>query len=777
MDKSIPSLFSRPGIITTGCFFIVFLLQSTSLSAAPPCGTRNGGSCPNEAPIAVISDVGAVTANTMITLDGSQSSDPEEFDLTYFWDQESGPSATILNSAEAITGVNIGDDGTYVFSLTVTETGNRTGTELLSGSTSKTITVGSVTPGPTTLVPKCGTSGSLDERVADCLFKMSLADKVGQMAMGDHLELKGDDHVISFKLGALLAGGGHAPESGNLPEDWRKMVDHYQQQALSTDMGIPLLFGIDAIHGHNNVFGATIFPHNIGLGATRDTDLACRIGHATAVEVAATGINWTFSPTLCVTRDERWGRSYECFSETPDIPSLMTSIIGGYQGTGPCTSGAGLAEPDSILATAKHWVGDGGTVGGVDQGDTPMAEIESLHVPPYYPAIYNEDVGSVMVSYNSVDGVKMHANPDRLISNRLKGAEGFEFNGIVLSDWTGIKQIDRNFTNGIQQAITGGIDQINGGVEAIHGGVDMAMEPYNYDSFVRELISLVESGSVSEGRINDAVTRILTAKIKLGLFDPPYGRQYADNDQTIAVNPIALDVVGAGNHRAIAREAVRKSLVLLKNDGALPVIVGDGAFKIVVAGKSADNIGNQSGGWTITWQGDSGDITLGDTIVDGVSNWINGTNDFTNENNVANPGNVTVELDVAPRSSVTGDFGIVVVGELPYAEGKGDDETLELSRKDLTAIDAVCNNMPCVVVLVSGRPLIITDLVTNPSVNAIVAAWLPGTEGGGVAEVLFGEYPFSGALPVSWPRAMSQVPINVGDDGYTTTNTPLYPME
>ena len=751
MKQSAQSRFSLHMVLAV----FIALLHASQLSAAPPCGTKKGGPCPttNQPPTAVISGPTIAIANAVVTLSAVQSSDPEGDQLNYEWQLESGPTVTFSTTSGVSTDVTLSGDGTYRFTLTVTELQNVSNSNYLSDTTTHTITVGTDNPptNPTTLMPKCGTSGTLSERVNNCLSQMSLDDKIGQMAMGDHVELKSADHVVSFKLGALLAGGGHAPDSGNLPEDWQKMVDRYQQDALSTDLGIPLLFGIDAIHGHNNVFGATIFPHNIGLGATRDADLACRIGQATAREVAATGINWNFSPTLCVTRDERWGRSYECFGETPAIPSLMTSIIGGYQGTGQCTDLGGLAAPDTVLATAKHWVGDGGTIGGVDQGDTPNAELEALHIPPYLPALDVEDVGSVMISYNSVDGVKMHADPRGLVSNRLKGASGLAFDGIVLSDWTGIKQIDRNFSVGIEQAI--------------NGGIDMAMEPYNYDSFVNNLTDLVQTGVVSMERIDDAVSRILSAKVKLGLFDAPYGRQYSDAEQTQPINPISLNVVGSPAHRTIAREAVRKSLVLLKNDNrVLPVNAGSANYKIVVAGKSADDIGNQSGGWTISWQGDSGDITLGDTIYDGVVEQFAGQS------------NVDVGLNVSPRSNVNGDFGIVVVGEVPYAEGKGDDDSLVLGRKDVSAIEAVCNNMPCAVVLIAGRPLIITDLVDNPNVDAIVAAWLPGTEGGGVADVLFGDYDFTGQLPVSWPATMNQVPINVGDAGYGGSNAPLYPM-
>lgn len=337
------------------------------------------------------------------------------------------------------------------------------------------------------------------------------------------------------------------------------------------------------------------------------------------------------------------------------------------------------------------------------------------------------------------------------MSSRFKGTDGLAFDGIVLSDWTGIKQIDRNFSVGIEQAI--------------NGGIDMAMEPYNYHSFVNNLTDLVQTGVVSMERIDDAVSRILTAKVKLGLFDEPNGRQYSDAEQTVPVNPVSLNVVGSAEHRSIAREAVRKSLVLLKNDnGVLPVNAGSANYKIVVAGKSADDIGNQSGGWTISWQGDSGDITLGDTIYDGVVEQF------------AGQPNVDVELNVSLRSSVNGDFGIVVVGEVPYVEGKGDDDSLLLGRKDVSAIDAVCNNMPCVVVLITGRPLIITDLVDNPNVDSIVAAWLPGSEGGGVADVLFGDYNFTGQLPVSWPESMNQVPINFGDAGYSGSGAPLYEL-
>ena len=552
----------------------------------------------------------------------------------------------------------------------------------------------------------------------DCLEQMTLDEKIGQMTQVNHRALISESDIADYALGSLLAGGGGSPLTGNTPRDWADMVDRYQAAATSTRLGIPIIFGIDAVHGHNNVVGATIFPHNIGLGATRNPELVRAVGEITAKEVYATGIPWSFSPCLCVARDERWGRTYESFGEDPAIASMMTSYIDGLQGTD-------LAAPDTILATAKHWVGDGGTIGGIDQGDTRVDEetLRAIHVAPYVEAI-ERGVGAVMPSFSSWNGEKLHGH-EYLLSDVLRTELGFD--GFIISDWAGIDQLPGDYASDVR--------------DAINAGIDMVMVPDDYPRFIDTLRGEIEADNIPLERIDEAVTRILEAKFALGLFEQPF----ADRG--------AIDDIGSAAHREVARQAVRESLVLLENDGVLPLPKED--VDILVAGGNAHDIGNQSGGWTITWQGQSGDITPGTTILEAIEA-------------TAGP-NTSVTFDEQASGELGADLGVVVVGEQPYAEGQGDDLLLRLSDRDLETAEAVCSAMPCVVVLVSGRPMIITDLL--PTTNAFVAAWLPGTEGQGVADVLFGDADFSGTLPMSWPREVQQLPINVGDAEYD----PLFP--
>jgi len=553
----------------------------------------------------------------------------------------------------------------------------------------------------------------------DCLEQMTLDEKIGQMTQVNHRALVSESDIADFALGSLLAGGGGAPLTGNSPQDWADMVDRYQQVALSTRLGIPIIFGVDAVHGHNNVYGATIFPHNIGLGATRNPDLVREIGEVTAREVYATGITWSFSPCLCVARDERWGRTYESFGEDPAIASMMTTYIDGLQGTD-------LGAPETILATAKHWVGDGGTIGGIDQGDTRVDEDElrAIHVRPYIEAI-ERGVGSVMPSFSSWNGEKLHGH-EYLLTDVLRTELGFD--GFVISDWAGIDQLPGNYDSDVR--------------EAINAGIDMVMVPDDYRRFVDTLRTEIEAGNIPMERIDEAVTRILEAKFALGLFEQPF----ADRS--------ALDEVGSAAHREVARQAVRESLVLLENDGLLP-LPKDGV-DILVAGANADDIGHQSGGWTISWQGQSGDSTPGTTILEAIEATVGAA--------------ASVAYEERPSGALSADVGVVVVGEKPYSEGRGDDLLLTLDDGDVETIETVCGSIPCVTILVSGRPMIITDLL--PVTDAFVAAWLPGTEGQGVVDVLFGDFDFSGTLPMTWPREMSQLPINVGDADYD----PLFPF-
>lgn len=577
---------------------------------------------------------------------------------------------------------------------------------------------------------------SVSERVDDLLGRMTQADKVGQMTQAERLGLKSAADISTLRLGSLLSGGGSVP-TDNTPAGWANMIDGYQTEALSTPLQIPLIYGVDAVHGHNNVVGATLFPHNIGLGASRDPALVQQAGQVTATEVRATGIPWTFAPCLCVTRDERWGRSYESFGEDPNLVGLLaTPAVTGLQGS----DAADKSGPDKVLATAKHWAGDGGTryepsqAGSgypIDQGVThvpDMATFRRLFVDPYVPAI-RAGVGSIMPSYSAIqvgDGpvVRMHEDTE-LNTTVLKNE--LQFNGFLISDWEGIDKLP------------GGTYAEKAG-RSVNSGLDMAMAPYNYAAFIGAITGDVAGGSVSQARVDDAVRRVLTQKFELGLFEKPF----ADRSRQ--------DTVGSVAHRAVARAAAAESQVLLKNSNALPLSHN---AKIYLAGSSADDLGRQMGGWSISWQGGSGATTVGTTIREGIAQ-------------VAPGAQVTYSADAsAPVGDAT--VGVIAVGEPPYAEGVGDvgnnGRSLDLPAADRATITKVCAAVPtCVVLVVSGRPQLVSSQLGD--IDALVASWLPGTEGAGVADVLFGRKPFTGRLPVTWPAAADQVPINVGDAAY-----------
>ncbi|GHJ47774.1 beta-glucosidase [Catellatospora sp. TT07R-123] len=553
------------------------------------------------------------------------------------------------------------------------------------------------------------------ERVADLLGRMTQADKLGQMTQAERASASASD-ITDFRLGSILSGGGSTPEP-NTAQAWADMNDELQRGALATPLGIPILYGSDAVHGHNNVRGATVFPHNIGLGATRDPKLVQDIGRAVAEEVTGTGVDWTFAPCLCVARDDRWGRTYESFGETPDIPAAMTAIITGFQGD---KLGGG---PTSILATAKHYVGDGGTTGGDDQGNAELteAQLREIHLPPFKAAV-DRGVGSVMVSFSSWNGQKLHGQK-YLVTDVLKGELGFT--GFVVSDWNAVDQLDG------QEGFTA--DEV---ATAINAGIDMVMVPEKWQEFLTTLKGEVDNGHVPMARIDDAVRRILTKKFELGLFEHPMtNRAYTDS-------------VGSAEHRALARQAVRASQVLLKNDkGVLPLARGG---KVFVAGKNADDLGNQSGGWTITWQGGSGPTTVGTTILDGIRE-------------VAGPDTTVTYARDGKGVDRSYRAAIAVVGEKPYAEYEGDrPDGLRLDDEDRQTIANLrAAGIPVIVVLVSGRPLEIASEV--PGWNALLAAWLPGTEGAGVADILFGVGAPTGKTPMTWPGAKAHEPINPGD--------------
>ncbi|GAA2354003.1 glycoside hydrolase family 3 N-terminal domain-containing protein [Saccharopolyspora halophila] len=560
------------------------------------------------------------------------------------------------------------------------------------------------------------------DRVDDLMSRMTLEDKIGQMTQAERASAD-PQTAADARLGSILSGGGSGPETNNA-KSWADMYDAYQKAATSTPLGIPVIYGVDAVHGHNNVHGATIFPHNIGLGAANDPQLAQDIGRATAEEVAGTGIDWNFAPCLCVARDDRWGRTYESFGETPERPTAMTSVIDGLQGRR-------LDGPASVLATAKHYIGDGGTTGGDDQGNAEMSEQElrEVHLPPFKAAI-ERGAGSVMISYSSWNGEKLHAS-DYLINDVLKGELGYS--GFVLSDYDAIDKIDG------QEGFTA--EEVR---DSINAGIDMVMISSEWRKFVDTLKGEVEAGRVPMERIDDANRRILTKKFELGLFEKPFTeRKYTRT-------------VGSQEHRDLARQAVRESQVLLKNDGdVLPLAKNDG--KLFVAGKNADDIGNQSGGWTMTWQGESGPITPGTTILEGIRQVAGERTEITYDRHGRG---VDDSYDAA----------IAVVGETPYAEYEGDrPDGLGLDQEDLATLSRLeASGVPVIAVTVSGRPLDIAEHVSNW--DALVASWLPGTEGAGVADVLFGDYNPTGTLPMTWMSSFDQQPINDGDG-----QRPLFP--
>ncbi|XP_011077752.1 uncharacterized protein LOC105161676 [Sesamum indicum] len=581
----------------------------------------------------------------------------------------------------------------------------------------------------------------INRRINDLMDRMTLAEKIGQMTQIER-SVASAEVMKKYFIGSVLSGGGSVPAPQASPETWIDMVNDLQKGSLSTRLGIPMIYGIDAVHGHNNVYKATIFPHNVGLGATRDPQLVKKIGAATALEVRATGIPYTFAPCIAVCRDPRWGRCYESYSEDPNVVRAMTEIIPGLQGDTPANGRKGVpyvAGPRNVMACAKHYVGDGGTTKGINENNTVATRhaLLSIHMPAYYDSII-KGVSTVMISYSSWNGIKMHANRD-LITGFLKTIQ--RFRGFVISDWQGIDRITSpphaNYTYSI--------------LAGVNAGIDMIMVPYNYTEFIDGLTSLVKSNFISMSRIDDAVKRILRVKFTMGLFEHPL----ADYSMT--------KYLGSQEHRELAREAVRKSLVLLKNGKSAdkPLLpLPKKASKILVAGTHADNIGNQCGGWTIQWQGQSGNITDGTTILTAVKNTVDPKTEVVFSENP----------DSGYVKSNKFSYAIVVVGEPPYAETFGDNLNLTLPDPGPSIITNVCSSVKCVVVLITGRPVVIQPYLKQ--IDALVAAWLPGTEGQGVADVLYGDYGFTGKLSRTWFKNVDQLPMNVGDRHYD----PLFPF-
>ncbi|XP_042043493.1 beta-glucosidase BoGH3B-like [Salvia splendens] len=582
----------------------------------------------------------------------------------------------------------------------------------------------------------------LNTRIKDLMQRMTLEEKIGQMTQIER-KVASPDVMKQYFIGSVLSGGGSVPKPKASPADWMEMVNNIQKGSLSTRLGIPMIYGIDAVHGNNNVYKATIFPHNVGLGVTRDPQLVKRIGAATALEVRATGIQYAFSPCIAVCRDPRWGRCYESYSEDHTIVQKMTEIIPGLQGDLPANSKKGVpfvAGKEKVAACAKHFVGDGGTTRGLDENNTVIDSkgLFSIHMPAYYDSV-SKGVSTVMVSYSSWNGKKMHANGN-LINGFLK--DKLKFRGFVISDWEGIDRITspphQNYTYSVQASVL--------------AGIDMIMVPENFQEFINSLTSLVKSNAIPMTRIDDAVRRILRVKFVMGLFEDPLAE------------PSLAKHLGSQEHRELARDAVRKTLVLLKNGKGphSPLLpLPKKAPKILVAGSHADNLGFQCGGWTIEWQGVHGnDLTDGTTILAAIKKTVD-------------PSTQVVFSENPDASFVkSGGFShaIVVVGEVPYAEMFGDSTNLTITDPGPSTIKNVCGSMKCVVVVVSGRPVVMKPYVNQ--IDALVAAWLPGSEGQGVADVLFGDYGFSGKLARTWFKSVDQLPMNVGDAHYD----PLFPF-
>lgn len=581
---------------------------------------------------------------------------------------------------------------------------------------------------------------AVEKRVDALLKQLSVEEKVGQVIQGDIGTITPED-LRKYPLGSILAGGNSGPNGDDRapPKEWLNLADAFYRVSLEKRPGhtpIPVLFGIDAVHGHGNIGSATIFPHNIALGATHDPELLRRIGEVTAVEMAATGIDWTFAPALSVVRDDRWGRTYEGFSEDPEIVAAYSAaIVEGVQGK---FGSKDFMAPGRIVASAKHFLADGGTDQGRDQGDARISEDEliRIHNAGYPPAI-DAGVLTVMASFSSWQGIKHHGHK-QLLTDVLKGQMGF--NGFIVGDWNAHDQVP-------------GCTKFNCPTSLI-AGLDMYMAADSWKQLYENTLAQVKDGTIPMARLDDAVRRILRVKVLAGLFEKP-----APKDRP---GLPGLETLGSPEHRAVGREAVRKSLVLLKNDkGTLPL---SPKARVLVAGDGADNIGKQSGGWTISWQGtgNRNDEFPGATSI------LGGIRDA-----VADAGG-SVEFDVAGQYKTKPDVAIVVFGEEPYAEFQGDVETLEYQpdqKQDLALLKKLKDQgIPVVAVFLSGRPMWV-----NPELNAsdaFVAAWLPGTEGGGVADVLFTDkagkvqHDFAGKLSYSWPRTAAQTSVNRGDADY-----------
>jgi len=602
---------------------------------------------------------------------------------------------------------------------------------------------------------------SIEKKISELLAKMTLDQKVGQITQPER-QFVTPEEVKKYHIGSVLSGGGSVP-GDNTPEDWIKMNDEYWAASMEEDenhLAIPLIYGVDAIHGNTNVKGAVVFPHNIGLGAADDPDLIEQIAAVTAKEITATGVDWTFAPTLAVARNSHWGRTYESYSEDPAIVAeYAPRFVKGLQGN--------LGE-DKVIACVKHWIGDGATLHGIDQGDMCISEEElrKIHLPPYKAAV-DAGVLTVMVSLSSWNQEKCHGHKF-LITDLLKEELGFK--GFVVSDWDGIDYLDEDYEEAV--------------VMSVNAGIDMFMVTEKWKEFIQLVKDNIENGRISMTRIDDAVSRILRVKYKFGMFTKPCP----------AERKLSLDhsCFGSEEHRKVAREAVRKSLVMLKNDAdILPL---KKSSRILVAGKNANNRGHQCGGFTIAWQG----VKDNESIAGGTSIW---------EGIHAVAPHAVLSADGTEVDPEKHDIAIVVIGETPYAEMLGDvridglakgikiskgstsletlpGETIpimekgpygthlylhELHPEDIALIKMIADKgIPVVVIMLCGRPVIINDELE--AAKAFVVAWLPGSEGAGVADVIFGDYPMQGKLSFTWHRYDDEN-YNIGDENYN----PLFP--
>ncbi|BDI33673.1 beta-glucosidase [Capsulimonas corticalis] len=560
-------------------------------------------------------------------------------------------------------------------------------------------------------------------RAKAILAKMTLDEKIGQLIQVEHGSLKDSKDVDKYHVGSVFGGGGSGPRDYTL-KGWTEMAQGFATTSIGTRLGVPIVYGTDALHGNNNVPGATIFPHNIGLGATRDPALVRKVARATAEEVRATGINWSFAPCVTVPQDYHWGRVYEGYGQDPALVAQMgAAAVEGLQGNN-------LAGETSVLACVKHFAADGGTDGGHDQGDAKIDEatLRRVHLPGFAAAI-QAGAGTIMPSFSSWNGVKCSGHK-HLLTDILKKDMGFE--GFLISDWNAIDELGGDYKKDAEISL--------------NAGMDMFMITDKYQQFFDNVKALVAEGAVPQSRIDDAVLRILRVKLAMGMMEKKY---------TVAVSPAVQKTFGSAAHRQIARQAVRESLVLLKNDRqTLPI--AKTIKRIHVCGRGGDDVGMQCGGWTITWQGQMGDVPGGTSILNAI------------KKSVSPATAVTYSKDGTGAEGAS--LGIVVVGEIPYAEGVGDRTDLALPQEDR---DAIANlkkaNIPIVVVLLSGRPMILGDILAQS--DAVVAAWLPGTEGQGVTDVLFGDYKPTGKLSFPWPRAMSQIPLHYDDKAAD----PLFP--